>query len=117
MLSQIYSIVLENIFAVLLFMSFMIYYMNIPFSLYTSSFIFIAVFILLVSWLYNLYNLSVYAILGISFIVSMTGIMLYYVVNKVFTTKYRIVVFLFPLSFLVLFNISKIIMSILSLFI
>ena len=117
MLSQIYSIVLENIFAMLLFLSFMIYYTSIPFSLCSSLFVFLGVFVLLVSWLHNLYNLSVYAILGISFIVSMIGIMLYYVVNKVFTTKYRIVVFLFPLSFLVLFNISKIIMSILPMFI
>ena len=115
MLSQIYSIVLENIFAVLLFLSFMIYYTNIPFSLYSSSFVFIAVFIFLVSWLHHLYNLPVYTILCLSFVVSMIGIVLYYVVNKLFTTKYGIIVFLFPLSFLVLFNISKIIMFLLPL--
>lgn len=117
MLSQIYSIILENIFATLLFMSFMIYYTNIPFSLYSMLFIFLFVLILIATWLHNLYNLSGYMILCISSIVSMCIIIMYYVVNKIFTTKYGIVVFLFPLSFLVLFNISKIIMSILPMFI
>lgn len=107
MLLQIYSIILENMFAALLFISFMIYYANIPFSLYSVIFIFIFVFILMVTWLHNLYNLSGYMILCISSIISMCIIIMYYVVNKIFTTKYGIVVFLFPISFLVLYNVSK----------
>lgn len=107
MLLQIYSIILENIFATLLFMSFMIYYTNIPFSLYSMLFIFLFVLILIATWLHNLYNLSGYMILCISSIVSMCIIIMYYVVNKIFTTKYGIVVFLFPISFLFLYNVSK----------
>lgn len=117
MLSQIYSIILENIFAALLFVSFMIYYTNISFSLYSSCFIFITVFIVLVCWLHHLYNIHLTMMMTISFVVSVVSLLLYYVVNNLFTTKYRVILFLFPVSFLFSYNVFKMILHLLPLFI
>jgi hypothetical protein len=111
MVSQLCSIIIENIFALTLFLSFMIYYTVIPYTLYSSCFIFVFVLILLTIWLHT-YKLHGYMIMICSFVTSILGVFVYYVVNNLFTTKYRILVFLFPVSFMVLFNVSKILMYI-----
>jgi len=101
-----YSVILENLFAELLFVSFFIYYAKIQFGL-ASSLANLMVITLAFYCCFSIesYNSIVLLIMSIAGIV--TGTLLYYVINKLFNTKYWFVSFVFPFIFLVFFNSVK----------
>ena len=100
------SVVLENLFAELLFVSFFIYYAKIPFSI-TSSLTNIIVITITLYCCFSIESYNSIAIFIGLLIATVIGSVLYYVINNLFNTKYWFVSFVFPVIFLAFFNSFK----------
>ena len=100
------SIILENLFAELLFVSFFIYYAKIPFGI-ASSMINILVITMASYCCVSIESYSSITIFIGLLITTVIGSILYYVINNIFNTKYWSVSFVFPIIFLAFFNSFK----------
>ena len=103
------SLILENLFAELLFVSFFIYYAKIPFGLITSLLnllvIAVAFYCCFSIDLYS--SITMFIALLIIVAIGTIGTIIYYVINNLFNTKYWVVSFIFPFIFLAFFNSFK----------
>ena len=108
-----YALLLENLFAELLFISFFIYYTKIPFGLLSSFLNFL--FIFLFSY-FSIDSHNYVTWIIISFLFSTIGTSLYYLIDKLFSTRYWVITFIFPFAFLFFFNSIKLVHTITSLF-
>ena len=110
-----YALLLENLFAELLFISFFIYYTKIPFNLLTSFLNFLFIFLFIFSYFFiDSHNYVTWII--ISFLFSTIGTSLYYLINKLFSTRYWFITFIFPIAFLFFFNSIKLVHTLAFLF-